>query len=326
MADAVGGAGETEALGDGQLRRAEDRRPRQDEDPGTDVVSDRIDVDVPGGALATFRLGDGDGPPVLAIHGITSSSRSWCAVARALAGRATLIAPDLRGRGRSNELPEPYGIGVHAADMAAALLHHGVQNALVVGHSLGAYIAAQLALDRPDLVRAVLLVDGGLRIPGSEGADPQRFLEAFLGPALARLRMTFPSCDAYQRWWRAHPAIAGGDVDPDDLAAYANHDLIGVPPELRPAVAAQAVRADGADLFTIGDAARALELPATLLCAPRGLLDDPHPMQPLELCREWAAQAPELRTAFQVDDVNHYTIVLGRRGAAAVSDAILAVL
>jgi lipase len=289
-------------------------------------VSGRVDVDVRGGALATFRLGEGDGQPVLAIHGITSSSHSWCAVARALGGEATLIAPDLRGRGRSNELPEPYGIGAHAADMAAVLEHFGLERALVVGHSLGAYIAAQLAVERPDLVRAVLLVDGGLRVPGSEGANPQEFLEAFLGPALARLQMTFPSGEAYQQWWLSHPAIGGADVDPDDLAAYANHDLVGEPPELRSAVAAQAVRADGADLFTFGDAARALELPATLLCAPRGLLDDPHPMQPLELCREWAAQAPELRTAIQVDDVNHYTIALGRRGAAAVADAIVAAL
>ena len=55
-------------------------------------MSGRVDVDVRGGALATFRLGEGDGQPVLAIHGITSSSRSWCAVARALGGEATLIA------------------------------------------------------------------------------------------------------------------------------------------------------------------------------------------------------------------------------------------
>lgn len=289
-------------------------------------MSARVDVAVAGGELATFRLGNGDGPPVLAIHGITSSSQSWCAVARELGGQATVIAPDLRGRGRSNELTGPYGIAAHAADMAAVLEHFEMQPALVTGHSLGAYIAARLALDRPDLVRAVLLVDGGLPIPGSESADPQQFLSDFLGPALARLEMTFPSSEAYQRWWRAHPAIADSDVDSGDLAAYADHDLVGKAPELRPAVQAEAVRGDAADLLTMGDAARALELPATLLCAPRGLLDGPHPMQPLELCRQWAADAPELRTAVQVDDVNHYSIVLGRRGAAAVGQTILAAL
>jgi pimeloyl-ACP methyl ester carboxylesterase len=289
-------------------------------------VSDRVDVDVTGGELATFRLGDGDGPPVLAIHGITSSSRSWCAVARALHGEATLIAPDLRGRGRSNELPGPYGIASHAADMASVLEHLGGGPALVAGHSLGAYIAARLAVQRPDLVRSVLLVDGGLPIPGSEGADPQAFLAGFLGPALARLEMTFASSDAYRDWWLTHPAFAGGDIDSRDLEAYATHDLVGAAPELRPAVLAEAVRGDAADLLTMGTAAQALELPATLLCAPRGLLDDPHPMQPIELCAEWAAQAPALRSAVEIDDVNHYSILLGRRGASAVADAIRAAL
>ena len=61
---------------------------------------ERIDVTVTGGTLATFRLGDAPGgtEPVLAVHGITANSRSWLAVARALAGRAALLAPDLRGR------------------------------------------------------------------------------------------------------------------------------------------------------------------------------------------------------------------------------------
>ena len=57
-----------------------------------------------GGSLATYRLGatDSQAPLVLAIHGITSSSRTWLATARALGERAALIAVDLRGRARSS--------------------------------------------------------------------------------------------------------------------------------------------------------------------------------------------------------------------------------
>jgi len=126
-------------------------------------VSARVDVAVAGGELATFRLGNGHGPPVLAIHGITSSSHSWCAVARELGGQATVIAPDLRGRGRSNELPGPYGIASHAADMAAVLEHFEMQPALVTGHSLGAYIAARLAVENERLQAEV--VAAGTRCP-----------------------------------------------------------------------------------------------------------------------------------------------------------------
>jgi pimeloyl-ACP methyl ester carboxylesterase len=210
--------------------------------------------------------------------------------------------------------------------MVAVLDHCQIDRAVILGHSLGAYIAARLAAEHSQRAHAAVLVDGGLRIPGSEGADPQVLLAAFLGPALARLRMRFASFDDYRDWWRAHPALRDSDVDDPDLEAYADYDLVGEPPELRSSVAEEAVRADATDLFRSGDDARRLALPATLLCAPRGLLDDPNPLQPLALCRRWASAAPDLREARQVQDVNHYTIVFGRRGARSVVEAVRATL
>jgi hypothetical protein len=58
-----------------------------------------------------------------------------------------------------------------------------------------------------------------------------------------------------------------------------------------------------------------------LLVAPRGLQDNPEPMQPLELAEAWAAAAPGQRTVVSVPDTNHYTIVLGP-GAGAVAQAM----
>jgi pimeloyl-ACP methyl ester carboxylesterase len=282
---------------------------------------------VTGGALATFRLGSQrpDAPLALAIHGITSSSRSWLATARALGDGAALAAVDLRGRAGSHELPQPFGLTSHVRDMVAVLDHLGLDRAVIVGHSLGAYIAARLAVEHPERIRSVVLVDGGLTIPHGEGVDPERFLEAFLGPSLARLKMTFPDRAAYRAWWGQHPALAGGDIEPADLDEYADHDLVGEPPQLRSSVNPQAVRDDGVDLFDTSDA-RALAVPAVLLCAPRGLLDDPKPMQPLSVVEAWAAADPERRRALQVPDVNHYTIALGRRGAEAVAAEVLRAL
>jgi pimeloyl-ACP methyl ester carboxylesterase len=289
----------------------------------------RLEVSVGGGSLAAIRLRTPDerAPLALAIHGITSSSQTWVAVARALADQAAgpggarpgLVAVDLRGRGRSGALAGPFGIDAHVQDMLAVLDHCGIERGVVVGHSLGAYIAARLATEHPDRVRAAVLVDGGLPIPGTERAEPQAFLDAFLGPALARLRMRFASYEAYRDWWRAHPALAAGDIEDADLVAYADYDLVGTEPELRSSVSEEAVRADAVALFELGEDARRLTVPATLLCAPRGLQDDPNPMQPRALAREWAAGAPELRRAIEVPDVNHYTIVLGATGARAVA-------
>lgn len=282
------------------------------------VEIQRTDVDVDGGSLAVFGLAAGD-PETFAVHGITSSSRAWLAVARALAGRAGLLAVDLRGRGASGALPGPYGMAAHSSDLLAVLDALGVSRAVLVGHSLGAYVVARFAVEHPARVKALVLVDGGLAIPGTEGVDPQAFADAFLGPAIARLKMRFADVDEYYRWWRSHPALGDPTVEDSDLFAYAAHDLDGD----RPSVNEDAVRADVLGLVDTRYAHQ-LSVAATMLVAPRGLLDDPNPMQPLEAARAWADEDPERRTATLVSAVNHYTITLGAAGAAAVADAIAA--
>lgn len=288
-------------------------------------MSDRLDVAVEGGRLATYRLGaaaDTGVPQVLAIHGITSTSRTWLATARALGDRATLIAVDLRGRGRSTGLPARVGLDAHVRDMLAVLDAVGLGHAVVVGHSLGAYIAARLAVRHPERVSRLVLVDGGLTIPESVGAQPAQFVQDFLGPTFDRLEMTFPDVAAYQAWWARHPAVVSADVDRADLDAYAAYDLAGEPPHMRSGITPQVVRDDGRDLFGEPDAER-LTVPAVFLCAPRGMVDDPHPMQPLADVRAWAAADPGRREAVLVPDTNHYTIAWGARGAAAVADQIV---
>jgi pimeloyl-ACP methyl ester carboxylesterase len=278
-------------------------------------------VEVAGGALACFWLGRAVQERVaVALHGTTANSRAWLPIARALRGRAGLVAIDLRGRAASGNLPGPYGLDVHVRDILAVLDALGLERVVLVGHSLGAYIAAQLASSCADRVRSVVLVDGGLPIPGGENID----LDAFLGPALARLKLEFADREAYRAWWQQHPALHGSDVAAQDLCAYADHDLVGTPPELRSSVVEEAVRADASSLTQAAYAAYRLRVPARALCAPRGLVNEPNPMQPLELVRVWAAEDPSLREACQVPDVNHYTITLGARGAAAVAVAIAA--
>ena len=286
----------------------------------------RVDVPVAGGSLAVFEL-CGGGEPVLAVHGITGNSHAWLAVARALDGRASLHALDLRGRGGSSDLPPPYGMAAYAADILAVLDHLGLERAVLVGHSLGAYVVARLAADHPSRVSAAVLVDGGLTLPEiEEVADPRAFLQAFLGPALARLELTFPDPEAYYAWWRAHPAFSGADIADADLVAYANHDLGGDPPELHSVVAKQAVRADAGELFEMGKPAHRLGVPVEMLRAPRGLQNQPEPMIPAALAVAWASEDSERRLVSEVPDVNHYTIAMGAAGAGAVAQAIVRAL
>lgn len=287
------------------------------------VPVSRIDVPVSGGSMAAFRLGVADpgAPLVLAAHGLTSNSRSWLPVARELAGRVQLVAVDLRARGESRTLPGPFGMARHSADLLAVLDHLGAERAVLAGHSMGAYVVARLGADRPDRLAAAVLVDGGLALPGAEEADPQDFLDVFLGPSIERLRRRFESREDYRSFWRKHPALSGANVDEEGLAAFADHDLVGEPPALRSSVVEEAVRADGAELSGIGDAADGLAAPATMLRAPRGLQDGPDPMLPADSAAAWASRAPDRREVVEVPDVNHYTITLGP-GARAVAEAM----
>jgi pimeloyl-ACP methyl ester carboxylesterase len=285
----------------------------------------RVDVPVEGGTLAAFRLGGGsDGAdPVLAVHGITANSQAWRPVARELQGKTSLLAVDLRGRGASSALPPPYGMEAYATDMLAVLDLCGIEHAVLIGHSLGAYAVARFAADHPERVRAAVLVDGGLTLPGIEDVDPEAFVKAFLGPAVARLDLEFGTREEYHDWWRSHPAFAGADVAEEDLVAYADHDLGGEAPHLHSTVAKDAVRTDAHELFEIGKPALRLTVPAEMLRAPRGLQNDPSAMIPAELAAAWADAAPGRRRVGEVADVNHYTIVMGATGARAVAQAIV---
>jgi pimeloyl-ACP methyl ester carboxylesterase len=275
-------------------------------------MPDPLDVSVAGGTLRVASW-HGTGAPVLAIHGITSSSRSWPFLAAAL--DTPLFAPDLRGRGRSNQLPEPYGLAQHAEDCAAVIQATGGVPVVVVGHSMGAFVATVLAARRPDLVRALVLVDGGLPFPP---ADAEATM-AGLQPIKQRLQATYTR-EEYRDWFRRHPAF-GRDWTPE-VEAYADYDLPDDPG--RPSADPDVVEIDQVDMVQGSAFAHAVEQPLPLrvfLHAPRGFADDPPGLYPQPTVDAYAARWPDLDVR-AVPDVNHYTIVLSRRGADAIATAV----
>lgn len=282
-----------------------------------------IDVPVEGGNLRLLVWGSGKHVAV-ALHGITASAMSWQAVARHMPAGWTLAAPDLRGRGNSRDLPGPYGLDRHVADVTAVLRHFGGAGVrpVLAGHSMGAYAALLTRDAHPSLVRRLVLVDGGLPRPVPDGVDPEASLEATLGPALTRLRQTYADTDAYLDFWRAHPALAGHWTP--DVEAYARYDVIGEPGHVRARAIEDAVRADTRDIVTekpFADALGHLSKPTPLLTAPDGLLGEPPGFQPPDLVAAWQERVPNLRPLL-VPDVNHYTIMYEGKGAAAVARAI----
>jgi len=278
-------------------------------------------VPVTGGTLRTATWGDGP-HTVVTAHGITSSARSWAWAADRLPPGWRVVAVDLRGRAGSVDLPGPYGLEAHAADLAAVIETIGSEPVTVAGHSMGAFVAVVLAAQHPARVGRLVLVDGGLPLAASSEpiADVDAVLAATLGPALARLQRTFPSPAAYLDYWRVHPALQ--ECWSAELEDYLRHDLAGTAPDLRCAVSEDAVRADGADMLANTDLLRAslkaLQVDTALLRAPRGLLNEDTPFQPEGVAEHWAGVVPTLHHEL-VADTNHYSLLLGERGASVVA-------
>ena len=284
------------------------------------------EVSVRGGTLRVARAGP---PPpeadavVLAVHGLTGSHMAFRTVARELVDRTDmcLLAPDLRGRGQSTALPGPYGHAVNVADLLAVLDDAGVERAVLVGHSSGAYAVALLAAEHPERAAAVVLLDAGVSFP-TAGQD--QVFEDVLEHLVSRVRAPYASVKQCVSLWRAHPALR--KEWNDDMEAYVRYDLAGKPGAMRSVVREEVVVAETRDVIvdeTIRTAIDRVRAPIHLVLAPRGLFDaDPVLSRPV--VDAFAAAHPDAHIE-EIPHINHYTLVLGttgpRRVAAVIEEA-----
>jgi lipase len=282
-----------------------------------------LDLLASGTALRALRYGTGS-RTALAAHGITASAMSFQTVGRSMPDDWSLIAVDLRGRGGSASASGPFGMDQHAADLIA-IAEQLPAPVVLIGQSMGAYAALRAAVRRPDLFSKLVLVDGGLPLPVPPGVDADAVLAAVVGPAVARLAMTFETKQAYVDFFRAHPALAAEWTD--DLTRYVEYDLVGEPGAYKSVVSAEAVTADGRDMFanaeSFGTDLMALTLPTVLLHAPRGMLGQEPGLLPQPLVDMWVEKSPAL-TARLIPDTNHYTILTNEASAAEIAAAITA--
>src|SRR5215218_7166288 len=143
-----------------------------------------------------YRSG-GEGPLLVLIHGITSSSATWEPVLPALAEHFTIIAPDLLGHGQSDKPAGDYSLGSHAYLVRDLMLALGHEQGTIVGHSLGGGIAMQAAYQFPELVgRLVLVSSGGL------GREVSLFLRA----------VTLPGAEVVLPLIASRPVLDAGSV------------------------------------------------------------------------------------------------------------------
>jgi haloacetate dehalogenase len=247
---------------------------------------ERVDV---GEAVLRVRHG-GSGPPVLLLHGHPRTHTTWHRTAPLLADRYTVVCPDLRGYGKSSKPPttpdhEPYSKRAMARDLIALMRTLGHDRFAVVGHDRGAYVALRTALDHPDAVTGLVVMDA---VPIGEALArcDAKFAASwwhwfFLGQTAKPAERVI--CADPDAWYRADPAQLG-DAYEDFRAAIHDPDTVHAMCEDYRAGLGIDRAHDDADRA----AGRRVTCPVLVLWATRDDMADLYG-DPLAIWRDWAA-------------------------------------
>ena len=270
----------------------------------------RIDT----GTSAIDLVTAGSGPPLLLLHGFPQTRAAWHLVAPRLANDFTVVVPDLPGYGRSRG-QEPTANGSShskrqmAGDMTSVMQSLGHDRFHIAGHDRGGRVAYRLALDHPDRVLRLALLDIMTTLDTWEAMDWQAAIAAYHWPFLAQdarfvETMIAQDPDAYLNHlldrWKGHDAML------DRSAVQDYRDAIRQP-EVIAAMAADYRAGAGIDRdLDAEDRAAGNRLVASLLVL-RGTQYEPRP----------------LRTAWQAwaDDVTELTFDCGHFIAEEVPEA-----
>ena len=115
--------------------------------------------------LHLHHYGAPDGPPTLAIHGVTAHGERYRRLAQEAFPERRWLAVDLRGHGRST-WDGPWTVERHVADLLETLDAEGVERVAVIGHSYGGMIGLHLLATAPERVSRLALLDPAIELPG----------------------------------------------------------------------------------------------------------------------------------------------------------------
>lgn len=272
------------------------------------------------GIELAFGYWPGRGSAVVALHGLTASYLNFIGVAECLAGRLPLFAMDLRGRGDSDKPAGPYGAAQHARDVAAAMRAMGLGASVVIGHSMGAFIATALAAQNPELVSGLILIDGGYVLPAGAAVAPNKGMNAALAERIAQLRRTYPSREAYRAFWRSQPHFPAAEWN-GWIEAFLDYEVGGESP-VKPKASETAVIADLGEAFqpqAVLDRLKSTRVPTLFVRAESGFIPNQAPLFPDQLVPQIKALVPEIED-YKIPGTTHYTLVLGRSAAGKLAD------
>ena len=255
------------------------------------------------GVKINVAIWEGSGKPILCIHGITANCRCWDVLAGVLAPEYHIVAMDLRGRGESDKPSRGYSLDYHLKDINCLLDDLGLDRAVIMGHSLGAFIGLAFAAQYPDRTDRLILVDGGGDL------SPQQFEEVFIGikPALDRLGQVFRSADAYLDQMKAAPYLHPWSAV---IETYYRYELEEVQGGVRTNIDPSHIQEEAANIRQV-DCVPFYPRIATrvlILRASNGLISQKDLLLPEDVITKMMREIPNV-LRFDVEGMNHYGIV-----------------
>jgi pimeloyl-ACP methyl ester carboxylesterase len=275
------------------------------------VVDDRSDYDcfATVGDLRIHYLDyPGPEPAIVLLHGLSANANEFGGLLdEGLAQNHRVIAPDLRGRGRTSKPAAGYSMADHAEDVIALLDHLELDRVVMGGHSFGALLSIYLAAHYPDRITRVIVIDAAIVFH----PDTEKLLK----PSLARLARILPSADQYIEEVKSHPHVTGAwdSALEGYYRAELQHNPDGTAQSLTSAAAVeQALRAVGAEDWS--NLVSRVEHPVLLLnsAGEYGPPGSP-PLVPPEHARTTADAFSNCK--YVLVPGNHLTMVFGRNAS-----------
>ena len=245
----------------------------------------------------------GTGATILGIHGLSANCRWWDVVAESLSPPHRLLAMDLRGRGLSDKPDTGYSLNHHCRDIYALLDDLSLDRVILMGHSLGAFIASAFTAQFPDRVERLILVDGGGQLTPEQSA---KVLDG-VRPSVERLGQIFPTLeDSIDYLKQALP------VKPwlETLELPYRYDSETVEGGVTCLVQLPHIQEEIANLAQEDIVARytALRCPVLILRAIEGMFAADDLLLPAEVVQQMLQDIPQVKCV-NVPACNHYTIV-----------------
>jgi len=267
----------------------------------SDPVMKRAEGD---GIQIQLAAWEGEGQPILCVHGLTANCRCWDVMASSLTPENKIIAIDLRGRGLSDKPSAGYSLQHHIKDILCVLDDLKQERIVFMGHSLGAFISLAFAANYPERTEKIILMDGG----GQLTQDQWDKVTLAIKPSLDRLGQVFPSFEAYVANMKLAPFLQPWSQALEDYFRYESEAVEGgVRSRINPAhilEEAQNIRQEEPEQYY-----SKVTCPVLILRATDGIFSNDDLVLPESAVDRMVSDIPE---ALRVDikGTNHFSILL----------------